>query len=119
MQCGPDEQAELKSWVAVRLIIAAYCSCGTSAERILARKMLLGYKFLTKNAPKIAPKCLSLDFVGPKKFPAKFPTKFPSKNQENYTDELLQARRENILLHTIAAKITTKNLFTKIMFRGN
>ena len=32
--------------------------------------------FLTKNAPKFAPKCLSLYFVGPKN-PTKFPPNFP------------------------------------------
>ena len=59
--------------------------------------------FVTKNAPKISPKLLSLCSVGsenPAKFPQNFPLKFPNfppKNQKKITDELLQERRENTL----------------------
>ena len=55
--------------------------------------------FLTKNAPKFCPKCLSLYFVGQKN-PAKFPQYFPpnfSAKKTKITDELLQERRENRL----------------------
>ena len=56
-----------------------------------------------ENAPKFSPRCLSLYFVGPKKYAKnsrRIPRslrRFPAKNQEKFSDELLQARRENIL----------------------
>ena len=57
--------------------------------------------FVTKKAPKFSPKFLSLCSVGQKKsrkIPSKFPTifsKFPcEKAKNNFTDELLQERRE-------------------------
>ena len=61
---------------------------------------------LTKNAPKISPKFLRLCSVGQKKsrkIPSKFPTKFSKfpceKSKKNFTDELLQERRENNSTH--------------------
>ena len=58
--------------------------------------------FLTKNAPKFSPKCLSLCSVGqknPRKILSKLPTKFskfPCENiKKKFTDKLLQERREN------------------------
>ena len=70
-----------------------------------ARKIFFrATNFLTKNAPKNSPKCLSLCSVGqknpgkiPPNFPLNFPN-FPAKNQKKITDELLQERRKNILL---------------------
>ena len=58
--------------------------------------------FLTKNAPKLSPKILEPLFCGSEKnprenslqiFPLNFPN-FPAKNQNKFTDELLQERRE-------------------------
>ena len=51
---------------------------GTCAERSLHEIFFRAMTFLTKNAPKCSPKCLSLYLVGPKesrRIPAKFPCK--------------------------------------------
>ena len=54
-----------------------------------------GTKFLTKNAPKLSPKLLSLYFVGQtksRKIPAKLPAKFPSqKSKENSPTSLCRS----------------------------
>ena len=57
----------------------------------------LSYKSLTKNAPKLPPKFLSLYFAGPqgtRKIPPKYSAKFLCENLQKITDELLQERRE-------------------------
>ena len=51
-----------------------------------AKDVFWATNFLTKNAPKLSPKFVSLYSVGqkksPKKFPPKFPTKFPCEKSE-------------------------------------
>ena len=57
------------------------------------------HEFSHEYAPKFSHFVLSISFVDPKKTlqTAKYPTMFPCKKQEDFTDELLQARRgENI-----------------------
>ena len=57
----------------------------------------------TKNAPEFSPENFEPLFCGSEKIPGKFPPNFPlnfpnfpAKNQKNFTDELLQERRENV-----------------------
>ena len=50
--------------------------------------------FLTKNAPKFSPESFEPLFCGSEKIPQNSPPNFPLKKQDNFTDELLQARRE-------------------------
>ena len=71
---------------------------GTSAEWSLHDRIFLSYEIAYEKHSKFYRFDLPL-FCGPqersRKIPAKFPTIFPAKNQANFTDELLQARREN------------------------
>ena len=60
--------------------------------------MFLIYEFSYEKCSEIFLKMLSLYSVGQKKsckVPATFPTNFPAKNLKEFTDELLQKRREN------------------------
>ena len=59
----------------------------------LAQNIVLSYDFLTKNGPKISPKCLSLYFVGPKK-PANFPQNFPPQIKKDHQRASVKERRE-------------------------
>ena len=70
-------------------------------SEVCTKDIFRATKIVTKNAPKIPPKSLFEPlFCGSEKsreIPAKCPAKFPSQKLKNFTDELLQARRENKL----------------------
>ena len=72
-----------------------FARVGRLHSEVGTRNVSWATKPLTKNAPNFAPKPLSPYIMWIWKKSCKIATKFPSKtNQEKFTDELLQARRE-------------------------
>ena len=77
-----------------------YVRVASLQNEVGTKYFIRGTNFLTKNISKFVAKCLSLDFVGPKKsrkIPAKFPAIFPSQRSKKITSKLLQERREEDL----------------------